>query len=225
MLNRWIARLAVPIAVAVVASLLGASPAVANDSADSPGSPAQKQPGGASSLHWNVEGLTSDVIAQYSKYVERTESGFVAHIPDALKQSHPDEVAAVTTAIQKANQSLQRLSTNRMGASGGSARLSTSGFNYLDDNMWFHVDWWGVTLELDQYATNVLLGLIGVGVGVATIAGAITAATAAGPVIAGVIAGFLVVSAGVISICAAGPGGVDIHKSYVTGAIWCTSQG
>lgn len=202
-MSRWVARLATVIAFTVVGGFLSGPVAVAED-----GDVAQAERG----VQWDVDGLTQDVIDRYGKFVTRTESGFVARIPESVERAHPAEVAAVEKAVEKANQYSQQTS-----ASGGdmTTQASHGGVNS---------HWWGVTVWLDGFATNRLIALFAAGAGTSAVASAIMSWTGVGGAVAGAIAGALTAAGGVVSFCNFNGDGVDFHRSW-SGPIWCTPRG
>jgi hypothetical protein len=174
----------------------------------------------------DVAGLTEQAILRYDRYVTYSPSrGFVAAIPAKVVKSDPSGAATVRRSVAASNHTLSRLTgTYVVSSAAGVTTVSSGGVVSLATRHGgINFSWWGITLWLDEYATNILVSGLAAGSGAAWVAAELTSWTGVGGLSGGAIAALLALGAAAIHLCDWNGRGVGFHLSYI-GVGWCWAR-
>ncbi len=185
--------------------------------------------GGSAELSRRFANLDSETIAKFDQYVNWSRSGgFVAKVPGAVSEADPVAARAVAATIALSNKQLRSATGSitvetHQGVLLLGGRASLSSIDRWTRHGGVTFSWWGITLWLDNYATNILVKGVAAGSGAAWVAAELTSWTGVGGLSGGAIAALLSLGAAGINACNWNDRGVGFHLAYV-GVAWCWAR-
>ena len=173
--------------------------------------------------------LDPSVISRCDPYVTYTASTrYVLNAPADVVAADTAGYDAAQLAIANANATSGELTGLKMGCqnvddalTGASKTVNASGSHGSGS-----VSWWGVSLYLDNWATNRIIAMIMGGAALSSAAAALTSWTGVGGLSGGAIAALFGLGAGALKICNWNDRGVGIHLERLTTIplSWCWAR-
>lgn len=161
----------------------------------------------------SVPGLTAEIVNTFDQYVKYDAAAdrFILKLP--AKQFDPAQVKIVQDSVSQANK-------DATSSDGGMASFNASvAANKSTRHGGVHRHWWGLTLWLDEFATNRLEAALATGSGASWVAAEVTSWTGIGGLTAGAIAAILAATGGIVWLCDWNGRGINIEESWW--GSWC----
>lgn len=166
----------------------------------------------------NSARLTAAQIAKYATYVSADASGrYTVSIPASVVAADPAMARVVRSSVATANKQLTQSAVSVTASKAG--MVATLGGTHGGGS----INWWGVSLWLDETATNQLIALIGAGAATTKLVAVLTSWTGIGGLSATAIAAILTIGALAIHLCDWNGRGVNFHLAWI-GPSWCSPR-